>query len=382
MKNLKGRLLWFVIVIGLLIGIGGILFWGYLQRRPVLIGFAAQLTGRQAELGVQERNGAQLAVERINQSGGVAGRPLALVVGDDLGTPEGARAADRELIEANVVAIVGHATSTLTLAGLQVTNPARIVMISPTASTPELSGLDDYFFRVIRTFPDRARTFAKYVYQQRGVTRIAFLYDTDNPVYSKTYLTTFADTYQSLGGKVVGKIGFSSAAKPDFAPLVSRLRQRNAEGLFVITADFDAALIAQRIRLMGWPVPLFTSGWAQTEILITNGGQAVEGLELEQAYDLNSQSPAFIEFKARYQARFGHLPSFGYEAVLVLAAALQKTGGQAQGLKQVLLEIRSSKWLADTFSFDKYGDVVRPFYFCTVRNGKFVTIDGLKQTGP
>ena len=115
-------------------------------KKAIRIGFVAQLTGVQAELGVQERNGVQLAMEKINAKGGIGGRPVELVVRDDLGTPEGARAADRDLIEAGVVAIIGHATSGQTMVGLSVTNPARVVMLSPTATTPELSGLDDFFF--------------------------------------------------------------------------------------------------------------------------------------------------------------------------------------------------------------------------------------------
>jgi branched-chain amino acid transport system substrate-binding protein len=367
---------------GLLIVIGWIFSRGCLQKKPIFIGFAAQLTGKQAELGVQERNGAQLAVEDVNAVKGVAGRPIELVVQDDLGTPEGAQTANRKLIKTGVLAIVGHATSGQTLAGLQVTDPARVLMLSPTTSTPALNGRDDYFFRVIRTFVDRAQAFARYVYQGRRVTRLAFLYDTDNAAYSKAYLETFRKEYTVLGGKVVSAAGFSSTAQPDFAPLISQLRASKAEGIFLITADYDTALIAQRTRLLGWKVPLFSSGWAQTEILIKNGGQAVEGMELEQAYDMNSQTPALQEFKKRYQTRFGHPPSFGaalgYEAVRVLAAALQKTGGQAEGVKQALLEIRKFEFLADTFSFDKFGDVVRPYYFCIIREGKFATLKSLK----
>ena len=64
---------------------------GCREKGSIPVGFVAQLTGVQAELGVQERNGVQLAVEEINTAGGVAGQPIDLVVRDDLGTPEGAR---------------------------------------------------------------------------------------------------------------------------------------------------------------------------------------------------------------------------------------------------------------------------------------------------
>jgi branched-chain amino acid transport system substrate-binding protein len=373
-------------LVGLLIWIAAFFLVNCIENEPIRVGFVAQLTGVQAELGVQERNGVQLAVEEINAAGGVAGRPIELIVQDDLGTPEGAQAADLALIEAGVVAIIGHATSGQTMAGLAVTNPAHIVMLSPTVTTPELSGQDDYFFRVAYSLDERARALAQRIYRDRNITQVAVIHDTDNAAYSKAYQDAFADKYQSLGGKLVAETNFSSKVQPDFTPLVAELHASNPGGLLIIAPDIDTALIAQRTRLIGWPIPLFATAWAQTETLINNGGQAVEGLEIEIANTLNEQAPNYLDFKTRYQARFGQAPSFGatagYEAAKVLAAALQETGGKPDGLAQALLGIKNFKGLTDTFSFDRYGDVVRPFHLGVIRDGKYVDIEALEQTEP
>ena len=113
-----------------------------LKKEPIQVGLAAEITGKHSEIGVFVRNGTELAFEEINAAGGVSGRKLALLVRDDLGTAEGARQADRELIRAGVVAIIGHATSQQTLHGREVTEGAQIVLISPTTSTPALDGID------------------------------------------------------------------------------------------------------------------------------------------------------------------------------------------------------------------------------------------------
>ena len=85
----------------LVLSVGFFLFClkGCFGKQPIRVGFVAQLTDVQAELSVQERNGVRLAVEEINAKDAIGGRPLELVVRDDLGTPAGARAADRDLIE-------------------------------------------------------------------------------------------------------------------------------------------------------------------------------------------------------------------------------------------------------------------------------------------
>lgn len=238
-----------------------------------------------------------------------------MIIRDDLGIPEKAQAVDRELIKAGVLAIIGHATSQQTMAGLKVTDPAKVVLLGPTVSTP-------------------------------------------------------ANEFQSLGGKIAGEVSFSSVAQPDFSPLLSKLRLDKAEGLLIIASDIDTALVAQRTRILGWQIPLFSSAWAPTETLINNGGQAVEGITIEQSYALTSQSPAFLDFETRYQKRFGHAPSFGatltYDAAMVLAAALENTGGKGEELKHALLEIGDFRGLMDTFSFDHFGDVKRPIYLSSI----------------
>jgi branched-chain amino acid transport system substrate-binding protein len=369
-----------LVPLGLLIVLGAGSLASCSGQKPLRVGFAAQLSGVQGELGVQERNGVQLAVEEVNAAGGIDGRPIDLIVKDDLGTAEGARTADRELLDAGVAAVIGHATSQATLAGLTVTDPARVVMLSPTATTPELSGRDDYFFRVVQAGIAPSQ-FAEHLGGRLGQKRVAVIYDTDNAGYSTGYLRAFLDKFRSLGGRMAAEASFSSRAQPDFMPLVARLRASDPDGLLVIASDIDTALIAQRTRLMGWQIPLSTTAWAQTETLINDGGKAVEGMQIEisSAASLSPKTPRYLTFLSRYRARFGQTPSFGavagYDSAQVLAAALRKTDGKAQDLPQALLGIKNFQGLNDVFSFDAHGDVDRPIHFGVIRDGTYVSVE-------
>lgn len=366
-----------------LIGIIGGFFMYKSNNKPIIIGFSAQLTGRQAELGVQERNVALLAIERINEFGGIDGRAISLMIHDDLGRQQEAENGDKDLINKGVIAIIGHSTTSQTLTGLNITNAANIVMMGPTISTPKLSGLDDYFFRIHPSFEKSCQSFAKHLYYDKGVRNIGIIYDEDNLEYSKNYKDTFSEQLRDLGGNITNEVGFSSIDHQDFSELLLKLHDSKAEALLIVASDIDAALIAQKTRLMDWQIPLFASPWAQTETLISNGGKAVEGMELEQAYDLNNQSTDFNSFKYRYKERFGNEPSFGaaysYETTLVLTEALKKTHGHKEGLKQALLDIKDFKGLTDKLSIDKFGDVQRNAYLTTINNGKFVRIEKLNS---
>lgn len=367
-----------IVLAALAVGLASIAF---LKTRPVRIGFVAQLTGKQAELGVQQRNGAVLAVEQLNAAGGIDGRQIELLIRDDLGSPERAELVDKDLIDAGVVALIGHATSGQAAAGLKTANRAQTVMISPTVSTPGLSGIDDYFFRVYPTFKDSAQAFADYVRSHDGLKRLAIIYDLDNAVYAETYRSVFAGRFTRSGGVVTGVSAFSSRRSPDFAALIRRLRADGSEGLLIIASDVDTAMIAQKARLAGWNAPFYTSAWAQTQGLIHHGGKAVEGMKIEQSFNADGQAPAYLEFREAFVSRFGIPPSFGaafsYEATRVLVAALRKTGGEARGLKAALLDMGEFQGLSDRFSFDPFGDVIRPFYLSVVKDGAFVFVEKL-----
>lgn len=357
MLVLRYKSLLVLVLISLSIGVLVCALVGCGRKEPVLIGYAVQLTGEQSDIGVQWRNGIELAVDKINSSGGINGRPIKLVIHDDNGTPEGARSADRELIKSGVVAIIGHGTSAQTEAALLVINAAHIMLISPGASSPELSTLSNYYFQVNTKLDVRVSDYAYYIYKTRGIKRIAIIYDSDNTALSKPYREYFASIYKSLGGKIVSLIVFSSKTKPNFSVLVKKLRAINAEGLLIIAGSYDTAFIAQRARLIGWDVPLFSSFWADLDIIKQFGGKAVEGITVEQNYDLDSKSPEFLAFKTNYQKAYGskHIDTsaLGYETIQILAAALKKTGGSRDGLREALLDPRSFKGLMDNFSFEK-----------------------------
>jgi branched-chain amino acid transport system substrate-binding protein len=345
-------------------------------RKPIKVGFSGQLTGPHANMGVSGRDGILLALDEINTAGGIAGRKVELLVRDDKGTPEGARAADQELIDAGVVAIIGHMTSSQSMAALPVVEKAGMVLLSPTTSTPALTGRDDHFFRVIADSASEARMLARHVVHGLELDRIAAIYDRDNAAFTNAYLNAFHDELHQAGGQMVNAVEFSSIKKPVFGPIVAELRNADPQGLLIIASAYDGALIAQQPLRLGWQTRLFGSGWSKSAPLIENGGRSVEGMEFVHYHDPNSQASAYLKFKHDYKERFKQTPTFmasnAYEAMRVLAAALEKTRGRAEGLAQALPGIRISG-LTETVSLDQHGDGVRIRYRIIVQDGKFVT---------
>lgn len=365
------------IVVSLLIGAFIVSQLGCGKTEPILIGFSGQLSGAYADLGIKGRDGVLLAVEQINENGGVAGRSLKLLVQDDKGTPEGARNADEKLINAGVVSIIGHMTSGQTMAALPVVENAGMVLISPTTSTVKLSGLDDYFFRMAVTCTTEARILARHINKNRGFERLAVIFDKDNAAYTSAYWNAFSQEYTTHGGHIIGDWIFSSSQKPDFSQITGQIMAGTPDALLIVAPPLDTALIAQKVRAIDTRLPLFSSGWGQTDTMLQHGGKAVEGIEIVIYFNSNSKNQSFQDFSSRYTAQFGREPTFaggtGYEAMMILAAALEKTNGQKKGIKDALKKIKDFEGLVGNISMDKYGDVIRTHFLHEVKNGEFVT---------
>jgi len=351
---------------------------GCAQQDPIKIGFAGELTGRRSELGVSTRDGAQLAVDEINQRGGINGRPIELIIKDDKGDPETARQVDKALIDQDVVAIIGHITSTQTAAALDQINKAEVVLISPTSSSTLFSDQADYFFRVIPGNELMGIALADHIHHHHGVKQLTGVYDTDNQTFSETLWKAVSAEFEELGGDASQVFTFAGG-QTDLEDFMQQVNATQPEALIFIATAVDTALMVQYSRQNNPEILLFSSTWAQTDELLQKGGRAIEGLEMGAAYHPQHPSPAYQEFVKKFKERYRRQPalaaSHAYETVIVLAQALKQTKGQAEGLPQALSTIKNLPGLQGNISINEYGDVIREAYIVEVKDGQFEIID-------
>jgi len=345
--------------------------------KPIRVGFSAGLTGPNASLGVDGRDGALLALGEVNAGGGINNRPLELVIRDDFNSDAGAVAADQDLIENEKVSvIIGHMTSGAMMAAWERYADSGVIFISPTASTPQLEGKRDNFFRLIVVNSFMAKRLAAYDLQT-GAKKAAVFFDQDNAAFTDTYRAAFSEAFAKGGGAIVLTYQFSSETKPDFKPTLRQAQAAQADSLFVAASAYDAALIAQQANIIGYHPQLLVTNWALTDDFIENGGEAVDGALAVVSHDENNLSPNYQNFQAKFMERFDRKPTFAagydYEAVLVLAQALRQTKGEAAGLADALTQIQNFSGVHGEISFDEFGDVSRMLYLMTVREGRFLT---------
>ena len=348
------------------------------EEPPLKIGFVGGLTGRVADLGVAGRDGVILAVEEKNRSGGIAGRKVELVVKDDRQDAESARQAIHELANEEVVAIIGPMTSQMAIEIQPLINAIQIVTISPTAKTDQLSGQDDFFYRVINPLSKDAAKTATHAVKSLNLKRFAVVYDGSNREFTETWLNFFRKSLHENGGQIVLAEEFLSQPSTHFLPIAERILNVGSDAVLLLGNAIDTALLTQQIRKRGSHLSIFSTAWSFTGDLVSFGGRAVNGTTAYLSFNASSQEARYLSFKEMFSKRFGYAPSFAsvhaYEAASCLFTGLvEKTS--RRGLKEVLLKLDSFPGLQSKIEVDEYGDVDRKLFLTMVEDGQFKVIE-------
>lgn len=345
---------------------------------PVKIGFVGGFEGRSADLAQEGRDGTLLAVEEFNGEGGAGGHRVELLVRDDRNNPEVARKVDEELVAEGVVAIIGHMTSQMSLVGVEIANRHRVLMMSPTASTNDLTGIDDYFLRVYAASDGDAEALAFLAFEHLKVKRVSVTLDVGNLAHTKSWLDAFSKTLTGRGGEIVTVREFVSSGSASLVTIADELLVPDPDAVFVLAGSLDTGLLCQYLRGRGFDGPILVTQWSVTPDILAHGGKSADGIYFIDTFNRDSRASAFVTFKTNFSKRFNYEPGFAatysYEAATILLKALTKTRDRER-IKNEILETGEYSGLQHKIFFDRFGDINRPRYFKTISGGQFVSAE-------
>jgi branched-chain amino acid transport system substrate-binding protein len=345
---------------------------------PIIIGLAGPFSQPR---GASMARAAQLAVEEINAKGGVRGRLLKLRIADDSGTEDGAlRVAEPLHADPAVVAVVGHLSSDPSKAAARLYGggPAPVVMISPSASSPNLSGINSYFFRVCPTDLQYGPRLGRFAWQTLGAKGAGIIYINND--YGRSMRRTFAGEFTRLGGTVVEADPYVPATS-SLEPYLSRMQRSGAVDVLVLAAERPGAELALReMRELGirWPV---IGGDALTGIEAT--GALAEGVHVPSPYLPDRPDDRNAQFVAAYGRAYqgqrpDHRGAGAYDIIYLLARAIAEAGPDRRAIRDYLALVGRGKapfeGVTGTIAFDGSGDVPgKPVVIGVARGGKLVT---------
>src|ERR1051325_7980744 len=325
-------------------------------QEEIRIGHYGSLTGAQATFGQSSDNGIRLALDEINTGGGVKGRRMRLYTEDDQSKPEEApNAVSRLITQNNVVAVIGEAASSASLAGAPVCQSAKIPMITPISTNPEVTKKGDYIFRTCFIDPYQGEALARYLAEKLKLRRAAIFVDVKSD-YSNGLAQFFEQTFSRLGGTIVVKRSYA-AGDSDFRSALTAIRSAKPDAIFVPGYYTDVAQIAIQARELGITQPLVGGdGWDSPKLLEI-GGKALDGCLYSNHYYPDDPAPAVQQFVSRYRARFGQIPDafavLGYDATKLLAAAIEKASTvDGPSIRDSLAGIQAFPAVTGSITFD------------------------------
>jgi len=353
---------------------------GSCSARPVLVGVPLVLTGVNSQIGVSGRNGIELAAREVNARGGIGGRRLEILVRDDGDDPDQAIRVDEELASLGAVALVGHMTSKAGLKAIPWSGARGLLLVSPTISSEDWTGKDDWFFRIIDSNSGQGRLLASTALD-RGYRRAVMFAESSNGSYTKAIATSFAEAFEAGGGEAGTAIAFTAGPGLDHLGLAGRALAAKPDLVLFAGPAYDSGLFCQALSKLGPRPPVFAPMWSMTGELFVEGGRTVEGMVVVGTFDPASLAPEYRGFREAYLAAYGEEPSFGavhgYDSLMLLArAAARAKRLDARGIKEAIMAIRDFPGLQGDITIDSYGDCTRPYRAFEARGGRFVALDG------
>ncbi len=306
---------------------------------------------------------AQLAVNQINAKQGIRGRKLELRVVDDSGNEDTAvRVAEQLYADPAIVAVVGHLSSGPSLSAARVYGGGATPtpMISPSASSPDLSGMGPYVFRVCPSDLQHGPELARFAWQRLGARRAGIIYLNND--YGRGVRRTFATEFARLGGTVLESDPYIPATA-SLEPYLSRMRRGGADVLLLAAERPGAELALREMRSLGlrWPV---LGGDALTGI--ETDGALAEGVRLSSAYLPDRRDERNVTFVADYARAFpgqrpDHRGAGAYDIMLLLARAIDKVGANRKAVRDYLARVGRGQppfeGVTGPIAFDGNGDV-------------------------
>jgi len=345
------------------------------DNNVIKFGVVGPISGFASYYGEQEMKGVQLAVDEINFEGGINGKLIELIVEDSKANPRESVTAVNKLINFDQVDfIIGDAWASTTAVMIPVTNENEVILVSPDMLLSSGSE-DDFFFRTIPNIQDQMKLLASYAYNDLGSRRVGVLQQQN--VFGEEHTIYFVKEFEELGGKIVGIEKFP-LEQNDLLTELTKLRDKNPDTLFNMHAAPKVALPAEKAEEMGFKVKWITHFGAENSQVVEQNPKVTHGFNYVYSYDSTTGPESVSKFVTSYMKKYGEAPDLiaanSYDAVMVLAKAIEESGVDTTKVKQSLLETQNYHGGSGVLSFDHNGDVKKELFVKRIENGEFVRL--------
>ena len=349
-----------------------------LAADTIKLGIAGAHSGDLASYGLPSVKAAELVVKDINARGGILGKKVELLIEDDACKPEMATNTATKLVSKKVDIVMGHICSGATKAALGIYNDARIIVMSPSATNPELTQSGQYpnFFRTIASDDTQAKLEVDFAINRLKVKTIAVLHDKGD--YGKglaEYARKFAAATKNV--KVMLYEGITPGAV-DYSAIVQKIKQSGAEAVIYGGYHPEAASVVSQMRKKGMKTIFISDDGVKDITFIKVAGKYAEGVYATGPKD-TSKNPLAIAANEAHKKTYGSDPGAFYLNAYAATQAILNAIQKAKSTDYTKVSNALHTYAVDTplgkIKFDKKGDAIGAgFTMYQVRNGVYVEV--------
>jgi len=347
------------------------------EASVVKLGLITPLSGPVATFGQSTKEAVEMAVQQINEAGGINGMQVELVIEDDQGKPDDAANAVQKLInEDQVDAIIGCLTSSCTLAAGPIAQSAGVPMISSSSTADKVSEIGEFMARVCYKDSDQGNGVAAFAYTSLNAKKAAILYDVAND-YSKGLAEEFKKGFTERGGEIVSFESYATG-DTDFNGQLTKIKSNTPDVIFLPDYYNTVGLIAKQARQLGLDqVMLGGDGWDSPE-LFSIGGDAVDNCYFSNHYSPDiptEETRAFIEaYKLLYEDKTPDaLAALGYDAANIMMDAIARAGSLDKvAIKDAINSTTDFKGATGNITLDADRNVIKSMPIIKIEGGQLV----------
>ncbi len=345
----------------------------------IKIGANLELSGNVASYGQSIKEGIELAFDEINKKG-VDGKQLKLVVADNKSDAAEATSSALKLVSQDkVAAIIGAATSTDTLAQVEIAQSNSVPLLTPTGTNPTVTvkdgKLNDFVFRTCFIDPFQGTVAANFASKELKVDNAAVMIDSSSD-YAKGLADAFKKSFKKNGGKIVAQEAYV-AKDTDFHATLTRIKAANPKFVFLPGYYEEVGLIIKQAREIGLDVPFMGGdGWDSPKLVEIAGAGPLNNTFITNHYSSGDSDKKVQDFVKAFKAKYdGKSPdafnALGYDSAYFLADAIKRAGSSdPKKIKKALAETDGLSLVSGTMKLDKNHDPVKSAVILEYKEGK------------
>lgn len=339
----------------------------------VRIGVFMSLTGSTANFGISSVNGIKMAADEVNKAGGINGKQIELLVEDDRSdASEAATIVTKFVTQDQVHAVLGEVASSRSIAAAPIAQNAKIPMLTPSSTNPEVTRKGDYIFRSCFIDPVQGAAIGQFAAKGLNAKRAAIMVDRKND-YSTGLANNITETFTRLGGQMVATTSYQEGDQ-DFNAQLTSIKGANPEVIFVPGYYNDVGLIAKQARDRGITVPLLGGdGWDSAQ-LYAIGGTALNGSFFSNHYSPFDTDPKVQKFVNDYKALYNTIPdalaATAYDAAHIMFDAIKRANSlEGPAIRNALAATAAYPGVTGTVTFNENRDAVKPIVMIEIKDG-------------